>query len=50
MTHDELVGFFKPDEYGFCRVKTERGTEGFWFDTVVRVNELIKENSNGAAN
>lgn len=43
MTHDELVALFKPDEYGFCRVKRDGKTQGFWFDTVLKVHAIIKE-------
>lgn len=48
MTHDELVALFKPDKYGFCRVKRDGKVEGFWFDTIVKVNDIIKEASDGA--
>lgn len=48
MTYDELVALFKPDQYGFCRVKRNGKVEGFWFDTVVKVNDIIKEASDGA--
>jgi hypothetical protein len=45
MTYDELVALFKPDKHGFCRVKRPDGTEyKVWFDTVVNVNAIIKEN------
>lgn len=48
MDYDELVALFKPDQYGFCRVKRNGKVEGFWFDTVVKVNDIIKEASDGA--
>lgn len=42
MTHEELVALFKPDKYGFCQ------DHKVWFDTVVKVNAIIKEASDGA--
>ncbi len=42
MTHDELVALFKPDKYGFCRIKVDGKVEGFWFDTVVKVINIVE--------
>lgn len=45
MTEDELRSLFKPNKYGFCRVKDASGTEvKVWFDTVVKVMAYIGEN------
>jgi hypothetical protein len=43
MTEDELRTVFKPDRYGFCRVEVNGRVQGFWFDTVLRVNGIINE-------
>jgi hypothetical protein len=44
MTEQQLREIFKPDRFGFCRVTMPDGkVQGFWFDTVLKVNTVIQE-------
>jgi hypothetical protein len=46
MTREQLIAIFKPDKYGFCRVKQPDGTEfKVWFDTVEQVAGIIERES-----
>lgn len=47
MTEDELRAIFKPDKYGFCRVKRDGKVEGFWFDTVEKVMAIVERENDG---
>lgn len=47
MDEASLRELFKPNQYGFCRVKTSDGKElKVWFDTVLKVMAHIGEEIN----